>query len=261
MKMRTPALCLSITLCSCLAAPQWAVAQSVATESTAPAHAVSHLTPAFPNLVEEVIGDFRRLPSKENASLLGIGAAVAMMGHSIDQSLSLGMSRRPTLGSALEPGNIIGGFQAQFGGALATYAVGRLMNSPRTATVGADLVRALVVSQTVTGTIKVIASRTRPDGTNLSFPSGHTSASFASAAVLQRHFGWKVGAPAMGIAAYVAAARIQEKRHFLSDVAFGATIGLAAGRTVTIGHGRGRFAVAPAAAPGGAGVAFTWVGQ
>ena len=49
------------------------------------------------------------------------------------------------------------------------------------------------------------------------------------------------------------------KRHYLSDVAFGAAIGMMAGRTVTIGRGEARFAVAPAAAPGGAGVNFTWV--
>jgi membrane-associated phospholipid phosphatase len=84
---------------------------------------------------------------------------------------------------------------------------------------------------------------------------------FASATVLQRDLGWKVGIPAYGIATYVAASRIQENRHFLSDVAFGAAIGIIAGRTVTLGRGDGRFAVAPMAAPGGGGVSFTWVGQ
>jgi membrane-associated phospholipid phosphatase len=171
------------------------------------------------------------------------------------------MSDRRTLSAPLEPGNIIGGFQMQLGGALATYAVGRLADKPRVAAVGADLLRAHIVSQTVTGAIKMSASRTRPDGTRLSFPSGHTSATFASATVLQQHFGWKAGVPAMAVAGYVAAARVQKKRHFLSDVAFGAAIGIAAGRTVTFGEGRGRFAVAPAVAPGGAGVAVTWVGR
>jgi len=36
---------------------------------------------------------------------------------------------------------------------------------------------------------------------------------------------------------------------------------MVAGRTVTIGRGEARFAVSPAAAPGGAGVNFTWVGR
>jgi hypothetical protein len=60
---------------------------------------------------------------------------------------------------------------------------------------------------------------------------------------------------------YVAASRIQEKRHYLSDVAFGAAIGIMAGRTVTVGSGRREFAVTPMATPGGGGVAFTWLGR
>jgi membrane-associated phospholipid phosphatase len=113
----------------------------------------------------------------------------------------------------------------------------------------------------MTAAIKMSARRTRPDGTQFSFPSGHTSVTFASATVLQRNLGWKVGVPAYAAAAYVAASRIQEKRHFLSDVAFGAAVGIVAGRAVTIGRGEARFAMTPMAAPGGGGVAFTWVGR
>ena len=61
---------------------------------------------------------------------------------------------------------------------------------------------------------------------------------FATATVLQRDLGWKVGVPAYGLATYVAASRIQDKRHFLSDVTFGAAIGIVAGRSVTIGQRR-----------------------
>jgi membrane-associated phospholipid phosphatase len=79
--------------------------------------------------------------------------------------------------------------------------------------------------------------------------------------VLQEHFGWKAGVPAYALASYVAASRIHGKRHFLSDVAFGAVIGIAAGRTVTIGRGDGRFAMSPMATAGGGGVQFTWIGE
>ena len=53
---------------------------------------------------------------------------------------------------------------------------------------------------------------------------------------------------------------IEEKRHFLSDVAFGAAIGIMAGRTVTIGRGDARFALAPMPVAGGGGISLTWVG-
>ena len=55
--------------------------------------------------------------------------------------------------------------------------------------------------------------------------------SFASAAVLQEHFGWKVGLAAYAGAAYVATSRLSERQHYLSDVVFGAAVGIAAGST------------------------------
>ena len=52
------------------------------------------------------------------------------------------------------------------------------------------------------------------------------------------------------MASYVAASRLSENQHFLSDVVFGAAIGIAAGRTVTFGTGSTRFEVSPMATPG-----------
>ena len=75
--------------------------------------------------------------------------------------------------------------------------------------------------------------------------------------MLQRHYGWKAGIPAYAVASYIAASRLSENKHFLSDVAFGAMIGLAAGRTVTFDRGSTRFEIAPLVAPGGGGVRMT----
>ena len=103
----------------------------------------------------------------------------------------------------------IGDMRYQLGASLVMYAVGRATGSSKTARVGADLFRAQALSQVMTQAIKVAVRRTRPDGTTLSFPSGHTSATFASATVLQRHFGWKAGIPAYAVATYVATSRIE----------------------------------------------------
>ena len=155
----------------------------------------------------------------------------------------------------------MGSAPVQLGTALATYALGKATHSSTVTSLGSDLFRAQIVTQTMTQGIKLAAGRTRPDGTPYSFPSGHTSSAFATATVLQRHFGWKAGIPAYSVASWVAASRIQTKRHYVSDVAFGAALGIVGGRTVTIGHGDARFAVAPAVAPGGAGVSVSWVGM
>jgi membrane-associated phospholipid phosphatase len=79
--------------------------------------------------------------------------------------------------------------------------------------------------------------------------------------VLQRHYGWKVGVPAYAIASYIAASRLSNARHYLSDVLVGAAVGIIVGRTVTIGVGAERFAVSPMIVPGGGGVQFTWLGS
>jgi membrane-associated phospholipid phosphatase len=192
---------------------------------------------------------------------MSMGGMVALLGHPADVRVSNGLYGSTAAHEVLSAGETVGGAAAQMGAAFATYAIGRIAGRPKVGLIGADLIRAQLVSQTITQTIKFSVNRTRPDGTSLSFPSGHTSAAFATATVLQRHLGWKAGIPAYAAAGYVAASRIQMKRHYLSDVAFGAAIGMMAGRTVTIGRGDARFAVAPAAAPGGVGVNVTWVGR
>jgi membrane-associated phospholipid phosphatase len=59
----------------------------------------------------------------------------------------------------------------------------------------------------------------------------------------------------------VAASRLSENRHYLSDVIFGATLGVLAGRQVTLRFGKTRFALTPQAVPGGAGIALVKIGR
>ena len=229
--------------------------------TTFDAPATADLTPSLGRIFADTITDFRRLPSLDSAVILSMGGVTALVGHPSDIRLSQTFSNSESMRGPFSAGQTIGAATTQLAGAFATYSIGRMIGNPKVATLGADLVRAQFVSQAMTQTIKFSVGRTRPDGTSLSFPSGHSASAFATAAVLQRHLGWKAGIPAYGLAAYVAASRIQVQRHYLSDVAFGAAIGMIAGRTVTIGRGDARFAVSPAAAPGGAGISFTWVGK
>lgn len=74
--------------------------------------------------------------------------------------------------------------------------------------------------------LKYSIKERRPDGSDChSFPSGHTAASFASAAYLQRRYGWKFGAPAYALSCYVAWGRCYSKKHHWYDVLGGAAIG------------------------------------
>ena len=74
--------------------------------------------------------------------------------------------------------------------------------------------------------LKYAVNEERPDHSDFhSFPSGHTSVSFASAAFLQRRYGWWIGGPAYALAAYVGWGRVYAKKHHVWDVVAGAAIG------------------------------------
>lgn len=233
-----------------------------ALEPPAPSPAAGVLPgPSVAGLFEGIFSDVRNLPSRDALTWLSVGAAAAAIGHVADARVTTALSGSSGLHETLEAGGTIGSARIQFGGAVATYAFGRLSGNRQIATLGGDLVRAQVLAQAMTQAVKVSVRRTRPDGGAFSFPSGHTSTAFASAAVLQNHFGWTVGIPAYAAAIYVAGSRVQEKRHYLTDIAFGAALGIVAGRTVTVGRGDTRFAVTPAVVPGGGGLSFTWMGR
>jgi membrane-associated phospholipid phosphatase len=86
----------------------------------------------------------------------------------------------------------------------------------------------------VTTALKETISEERPDHSNdKSFPSGHTSISFAAAATLYKRDGWQVGIPAHLVAAFVGVARVKADKHFAHDVIAGAAIGEASGWLLT----------------------------
>ena len=83
----------------------------------------------------------------------------------------------------------------------------------------------------VTYALKYLVKKERPDfSDNHSFPSMHTSVSFAGAAFIQRRYGWKWGIPAYAVSTYVGWSRVYGKKHDWWDVAAGAVIGPGSGR-------------------------------
>jgi membrane-associated phospholipid phosphatase len=134
---------------------------------------------------------------------------------------------------------------------LATYAIGKIAHRPEAVHVGGDLIRAQVLTGVLTQSLKYGVDRTRPNGGRRSFPSGHSSASFASAAVVGGHFGWKGAVPAYAVASFIGWTRVRDHVHYPSDVIFGAAMGILVGHTVTAGHRTRTWTVMPAKTPGG----------
>ncbi len=192
--------------------------------------------------LQQVAGDFRHFPSRDTAYWLAGGGALALAVHPQDDDVNRRLIPHETF---FNPGQTLGSVYVQAGSALTTYVVGRSIHNEKVKHLGTDMLSAQIVSQVFTQALKFSTRRERPDGSNNhSFPSGHASATFATATVLQRHLGWRAAVPTYTVATYVALSRLQENRHFLSDVVFGAALGVAAGRTTTR-HGRAHWALMP----------------
>ena len=87
-----------------------------------------------------------------------------------------------------------------------------------------------VANGIITYGLKFLTMRNRPDGSNKrSFPSGHTSNSFLGATIIQNVYGEDIGVPAYLLASITGLSRINDNKHYLSDVIFGAALGIGIG--------------------------------
>jgi membrane-associated phospholipid phosphatase len=246
-----------LALCALPCSAMAQEASPAATASTPTPLVTSDTT--FASLFTKVPPAFLRLGDRSSLAVLGTSAAVAALVFNSDTPLTRHAAASVRFDDNLLVGHFLGDIYFQGSVALGTYLTGYAAKSPRMMLVGADLVRAQLLGGFITDVTKVIVQRQRPNGANYSFPSGHTTSAFASAAVLQRHFGYKVGVPAYLLGGYVAASRMADNRHFPSDLLVGAAVGIVSGRAVTVGRGSAKFAVTPLVAPGGGGIGLTLV--
>ena len=220
----------------------------------------------FGALLRDTGSDFVSFPRRKSTwVILGIGAGAAALVYPWDDEINSELQEANTLKTILKPGKYIGYALVQGGAALGMYLIGRYAMEPaqgshtnKVAHLGFDLLRANIVTGAFTYGIKVAVRRDRPTGECCAFPSGHASLTFASAAVVERHFGYRASWPMSVIAGYVAASRLTENRHFASDVIFGSALGMATGWTVVGRHGRESFTLYPVPVKGGVALAGSW---
>ncbi len=204
--------------------------------------------------------DFDRLASSRSLSLLVTGGALALAVRGQDNAdRAESVLDRPGLDGGLDVGTAYGHGATLGAGALALLAAGWLAHDENLTGAGSEVVRSLAYTGIAVTSLKMAVGRTRPNGGIWSFPSGHTAAAFAVAPVLSRRFGAKVAIPAYAIAVATGLGRMEDRKHYLSDVLAGAAIGIAVGRAVASDEGEAtpgtpRFLVGP----GGAGVAISF---
>lgn len=87
--------------------------------------------------------------------------------------------------------------------------------------------KATAYSSAVATFIKYTAREPRPYDNSVknSFPSGHTTTAFAFSGFVAAEHGWARGVPALLMSSFVGYSRVNDNRHFIHDVAAGATIG------------------------------------
>jgi len=230
--------------------------------STPPAAAASSTPPAGPPpphtgvkaTLKAIPGDFAHLPSRHTAAILAGGGALALLAHHFDNDVNAHLQGSSFAKTFFAPGKVIGQGATLVGTSFAVYGIGRATDNRKMSHLGMDLLRATIEDAAIVYAIKLGVRRDRPTGECCSFPSGHASVTFAAASVLWRHLGWKAAVPTYAVASYVAASRLHDNRHFLSDVVFGSAVGVVVGHTVTMHtlHGHENWAtIAPMPVPGG----------
>jgi len=133
-------------------------------------------------------------------------------------------------------GTVIGNPALHFGAAGAWYITSLYKEDQAGYEKSRTLFQALLVNGLSTMLLKVSMDDEAPNDEDWGWPSGHTSSSMCFASVMHEYYGWKAGVPLYLLAGYSAATRLEDREHDLSDVVFGAALGLVVGHSVVQGE-------------------------
>jgi len=174
------------------------------------------------------------LSDKTNQKLLGYSALTALAVTQIDMSVKNYIQANKILSDPVSRfGDDYGGDWAHWilWSSIITTSV---MNNNSSSEIFSKMqfsTFAMLTNGIITETMKRSFGRVRPNGGCCkSFPSGHTSHSYTIAAIAHELYGNQVGALAYGLATLVAVSRMNDNKHYLSDVIFGAALGTSIGR-------------------------------
>jgi membrane-associated phospholipid phosphatase len=222
--------------------------------------------------------DFATTPFQlENGNLLvtlGVAGALGLT-YAFDGDIrgKLQKNRSRGIDKAADAGAAVGDPFLHMGVAALVYGGGILAESPRWKETGEMLLEALILADGATLIIKEATGRGRPMVTNHKgdfspfgfrtdydgLPSMHTASSFAVASVFARTSdSLPVAVASYCAAAFVGFSRMNQDKHWASDVLLGAAIGELAGRVVTSRHARkSSYAFVPTVTVAGGGLALT----
>lgn len=164
---------------------------------------------------------------KTGITIIGLGTVATLFSHQYDDEVHDEIRDDPERFMSEDSTDFFSALGA--GPLLITVALGQTIVDRENGLIHA---RAIAFTSLTHLTLNSAVQRERPDKSNdyfsfcSSFPSGHVAHVFASASSLNYAYGWKVGIPSFTAATAVAVARINENKHWFSDVVAGAAIGL-----------------------------------
>jgi hypothetical protein len=158
---------------------------------------------------------------------------------------------------------------------LGTILAGLIASDDDVTRAGGRITGSLVTAGLSNGIIKYVVGRTRPNHSsipdpdefapfsgNVSFPSGHTAMAFALAASVSNevHF-WPAQVGLYGAATLTGWSRINDNKHWLSDVVGGAAVGITSamimdGEWTIFGLGQPHFLATPKSVSASMSIAF-----
>lgn len=163
-------------------------------------------------------------------TILGVGSLLGIVAHQYDQKVKNYFNREERLGKTL----------TDFGNSFGTRYVNvmiagiQMIWDPSN---GLAHIEGLLGTTIMVLAMKNSIHRTRPNGENEdSFPSGHTSAAFSSSGSLGYAYGYKAAIPAYLITSLTFLARLEDNKHWLSDLVVATSIGIFWGRASGVHH-------------------------
>jgi membrane-associated phospholipid phosphatase len=219
----------------------------------------AHAGQSHPNVASDFWSDCRYLAGEPDfyAVIGGIGLTPPLFHSAFNrEDVELTENWRGTTSDRLFSfGATMGQAAIPVAASVLCMSIGRLDHSGKAETFGSRLLRAQAINGILTLSMKGTINRIRPNGHPFSYPSGHTSVVFTTAAVIEHDFGPKAGIPAFLAAGYVALSRMQGNKHYLSDVIAGGMLGSYIGFKVSGRTGAfERLRVAPASMSDGKGI-------
>jgi len=211
---------------------QITLGKTVIIDSTPPLRDFNKRTYKFhiKNMPRHLANDLKHTVWGSQGLIFLLASGASMGFHPYDDDIKKKIDHKKVFGGDFD--NIWGDIISPYtigGASLLGLIIAGAADKPKLALAMESALESWALTMAITGGLKFTINRQRPNGGRYSFPSGHTSAAFSMATVLTRFYGIKAAIPSYLLASLTGFTRIDNSKHFLTDVLVGAVLGTAIG--------------------------------